>query len=127
MADHLSASPAPAVDSGVNSSPERRIGQIVAARLSRRQALRGLAATAVAGGLASTAAGTPAQAQGGSTLTFAEIAHGLSPDHLVARGYTAQVLIRWGDKVVGGAPSFDPLRQTAAAQLQQFGYNNDYV
>src|SRR3954468_21985612 len=101
MADHLSASPAPAGDSGVNSSPERRIGEIVAARLSRRQALWGLAATAVA---ASTAAGTPAQAQGGSTLTFAEIAHGLSPDHLVAAGYTAQVLIRWGDKVVGAAP-----------------------
>ena len=26
-----------------------------------------------------------------------------------------------------GAPAFDPMKQTAAAQKQQFGYNNDFL
>ena len=38
-----------------------------------------------------------------------------------------QVLIRWGDPVVAGAPAFDVANQTAAAQEKQFGYNNDYL
>ncbi|MGA8992584.1 MAG: PhoX family phosphatase, partial [Rhodoplanes sp.] len=42
-------------------------------------------------------------------------------------GYDADVLMRWGDPVLPGAPPFDPLRQTAAAQRLQFGYNNDYL
>ena len=37
------------------------------------------------------------------------------------------MLIRWGDPVLPGAPPFDPLKQTAAAQELQFGYNNDYL
>jgi hypothetical protein len=35
--------------------------------------------------------------------------------------------MRWGDGVVPGAPAFDPITHTAAAQLKQYGYNNDYV
>ena len=45
----------------------------------------------------------------------------------VAEGYDVQMLIRWGDPVVAGAPAFDPANQTAAAQAKQFGYNNDYL
>lgn len=37
------------------------------------------------------------------------------------------MLIRWGDPVLPGAPAFDPMNQTAEAQKQQFGYNNDYI
>jgi secreted PhoX family phosphatase len=36
-------------------------------------------------------------------------------------------LIRWGDPLEPGAPAFDPLKQTAAAQARQWGYNNDFV
>src|SRR5438045_3838921 len=93
--------PRPPVDEdiGVNTSAERRIGDIVTARLSRRDALRGLAGTALAATtLSQTLTSSTALAAGGSTLKFTEIAHGLSADQTVAPGYTAQVLIRWGDK-----------------------------
>lgn len=46
---------------------------------------------------------------------------------LVPRGYDQQVVIRWGDPVLPGAPGFDFHNQTAEAQAKQFGYNNDFV
>ena len=47
--------------------------------------------------------------------------------HYIAEGYDADILIRWGDPVLPGAPAFDPTKQTADAQARQFGYNNDYL
>jgi secreted PhoX family phosphatase len=52
---------------------------------------------------------------------------GVDEKHYVAEGHDADVLIRWGDPVLPGAPAFDPTQQTAAAQKLQFGYNNDYL
>ena len=46
---------------------------------------------------------------------------------LVAEGYDAQVLIRWGDPVFRDSPSFNPLNQSKLTQEHQFGYNCDYV
>ncbi|WP_205474081.1 PhoX family phosphatase [Nocardioides sp. SYSU D00038] len=48
-------------------------------------------------------------------------------DLTVPRGYTWDPVIRWGDPVLRGAPTFDPEHQTARAQAGQFGYNNDYL
>ena len=115
---------------GVHASPEADFQSVLGARLARRGLLRGafgMAALAGIGGGAGVATTTRAAlAAGASTLTFPEVPHGPQPGHAVAEGYDAQVLIRWGDKVLPGAPDFAPLAQTAAAQAQQFGYNNDY-
>ena len=37
------------------------------------------------------------------------------------------MLLRWGDPLFPDSPAFNPTAQSAAAQLKQFGYNNDYV
>ncbi|MGZ2425078.1 secreted PhoX family phosphatase [Rhizobium laguerreae] len=52
---------------------------------------------------------------------------GVDDKHHIAEGYDAEILLRWGDAVLPGAPQFDPAKQTADAQNKQFGYNNDYV
>ena len=107
-------------------STETTIGELIERRLGRRDALRGLAGAGAAAVLTGTLA-SPAAADGPSSLTFKELAHSLDGTQHVAEGYDMQVLIRWGDPVVAGAPAFDPAKPTAAAQEKQFGYNNDYL
>ncbi|WP_096086360.1 PhoX family protein [Agaribacterium haliotis] len=63
----------------------------------------------------------------GSSLSFNELAHGLDKNFAVAEGYDHQVLISWGDALFADAPEFDAQRQSEASQLQQFGYNNDFI
>jgi secreted PhoX family phosphatase len=116
-------------DIGVNDSAEPSIGELIERRFSRRAALRGLAGTGALAALGAEFRPATALAQSGgpSTLTFKEIAHTLDVTQHVPEGYEVQVLIRWGDPVVAGAPAFDPAKLTAAAQEKQFGYNNDYI
>ena len=101
------------------------------ARLTRRNAIKGLMATsalataaAVTGRLSIPAAEAAAST---TTLTFTEIPHGVDENLHVADGYDAEVLIRWGDPIFADAPDFDPANQSADAQEKQFGYNCDYV
>jgi secreted PhoX family phosphatase len=103
-------------------------GDIVLARYSRREAMRGLTAVAALSLLSPLlpVAVRPAAASS-TSLAFAEVPHGDTETHVVAEGYEAQTLIRWGDPISAGAPPFDPLDQTADKQSQQWGYNNDYV
>jgi secreted PhoX family phosphatase len=116
-------------DIGVNDSAEPSIGELIERRFSRRAALRGLAGAGALAALGAEFQPATALAQSGgpSTLTFKEIAHTLDVTQHVPEGYEVQVLIRWGDPVVAGAPAFDPAKLTAAAQEKQFGYNNDYI
>ncbi len=96
--------------------------EILQRRYGRRAILRGLAAAVAA----SAPTGLLA-APGPSSLAFTEVAHGSDDTLHVAAGYGARVLLRWGDAVLPGAPSFDPRNQSAAAQAMQFGYNCDFV
>ncbi len=120
-------------NAGSNASLNATLGEVIAARFHRRDLLKGtLAVTAMAATvspLALTAAGK-ANAQGANTtpsFNFREVAAGSDERHHVAEGYDADVLISWGDKVLPGAPAFDPETQTPAKQAGQFGYNNDYL
>jgi uncharacterized protein len=123
----------------LNPMRERPFADIMESRYSRRDMLGaagklGLAA-AFAGLLKPAAAQemlTPQapmlQPQAAvSSLTFAEISKSTSATHTVAEGYEANLLIRWGDLLTAKAPAFNPLQQSAAAQLEQFGYNNDFL
>ncbi len=116
-------------DIGSNPNPARPIGAVIAARLSRRGLLGGAvsAAALVATGATALRGGEARAQAAASTLGFRELARGAAPDHAVAEGYEAKVLVRWGDPIVGEAPAFNPAAQTAAAQQRQFGYNNDFV
>ncbi len=116
-------------DAGRNPTANRTLGDLINARFSRRDWLKGalgvtaLNAMAPFGQLAQATEVTPTTA----SFVFEEISHGVDQTHHVAPGYDADILIRWGDPVVKGAPAFNPYQQTADAQEQQFGYNNDFV
>ena len=119
-----------AEDQGSNASANTTIGDIVSVRLSRRELARGLLAVSAVSAAVSPAALLAACGEAASTtpsFNFAELAAGIDDTHHVADGHDADVLIRWGDKVLADAPAFDPARQTAATQSRQFGYNNDFI
>lgn len=115
-------------DVSSNDSGNTPFAEIAETRLSRRGVLVGLAGTATVGLMAQSMVSRRALAAGSkSSLTFAETPHVYDATHHVAEGYNANVLLRWGDAVEAGAPAFDPMNQTAAAQAKQFGYNCDYI
>lgn len=119
-------------DLGTNRSSNQPLLELARARMSRRTALKGFVTTAAMGalgGLGGTLTSKFALAQGGgpSTLGFQSLEQTITENHAVAPGYSANLLIRWGDPVLPGAPAFDPMNQTAEAQARQFGYNCDYL
>lgn len=120
-------------DTPINPNLGRTIGAIVTRRYSRRAMLEGglgaVAMTSLFGPTAVISAAPPVAAQPAAkpTFDFTEVAAGLDERHHVAAGYDADIVIRWGDPIVTGAPAFDPRAQTPAEQSRRFGYNNDYV
>ena len=124
-------------DIPVNPSQEPTLGDLIHRRFNRRELLKGALGVVAVGTLARLSLGGAAEAASAasgksssaatSAFAFDEIAHGVDQAHHVASGYSADVLIRWGDRVLADAPVFDPQSPSATAQLRQFGYNNDYV
>jgi secreted PhoX family phosphatase len=120
-------------DAPSNRSANPTMGDVIASRLSRRELMRGALAvsvmTSAVAPLALAAAPRAARAAADATTRFAfpEVAAGSDEMHHVAEGYAADVLIRWGDAVLQGAPAFDPAQPSGAAQEMQFGYNNDFI
>ncbi len=122
---------AAAEDAGSNPTANDTIGDVINARFGRRGFLKGaLGVSAAAALLGSSALVAPRAARaavGAPHMGFEEISHGVDETHHVAQGYSAEVLIRWGDPVLKGAADFDPMKQTAKSQSAQFGYNNDFI
>jgi secreted PhoX family phosphatase len=117
---------------GSNPHPIHPMGEIITRCLSRREALKGMLTSAavmtMAGRLVDQLSpSTATAASGPSTLTFTELVHEVGPDHQVASGYAAQVLIRWGDPLAADIPTFNATNVTPAMQEKSFGYNCDYV
>ncbi|MCP2261435.1 hypothetical protein LX15_005161 [Streptoalloteichus tenebrarius] len=125
-----------------NTSDNEYFGDVLRGVLSRRGVLRAGAVVAAAGAAAATVgAGVAAADQGGQSagqgadraswgrvpgVNFEPVAPNVRDELVVPDGYTQQVVIRWGDPVVPGAPEFDFDHQTADAQARQFGFNNDF-
>ncbi len=115
-----------------NTSGNRTLHEVAQARLSRRGLLAGGAAAA-AGGITALVGAVPASADGGGDpfprrlLGFQSIPPSAADTVVVPKGYTAKVLISWGDPVSGG-PAFAPdASNSAADQAQQWGMHNDGV
>ncbi|UWR21094.1 PhoX family phosphatase [Sulfitobacter sp. S190] len=117
-------------DIPTNPNLQRTIGEVISERYSRRELFRGalaVSATTALFGTSALIAPKGAAAASTSRYNFSELAWGNDTTHHVADGYEADILLRWGDPITADAPEFDVMNQTADAQLQQFGYNNDYV
>jgi len=122
-----------AENEGSNPSRSPTLGDMVAARLSRRDLMQGLVAVSVAAETLWPRALAAAEAADGASappaaFDFPELAVAPSSDtHHVAEGYDADILVRWGDAVLPDAPAFAPGKPDPAAQALQFGYNNDFL
>ena len=117
-------------DIPTNPNLSRTIGDVINARYNRRSVIAGMLGVSASTALFGTSAliaPSAAQAATPSRYVFDELTSGNDETHHIAEGYNADILLRWGDPIMADAPEFDVMNQTAAAQLKQFGYNNDYV
>ncbi|MER7969311.1 PhoX family protein [Streptomyces sp. NPDC005840] len=134
-----------------NTSSNEYVGDVIAKAVGRRSMMRAAAAVTVvaAAGSATVAGARPAsaapEASGASAagsagrkkpghgsraargLRFDAVAPNTADTVTVPDGYRQNVVVRWGDPILRGAPAFDPEKQTAASQAGQFGYNNDFL
>ncbi len=130
-----------------NTSDNEYAGDVIARAYSRRAMLRSAAVVTVASaagtaitlsGNGSSASADPTveaqgagaagvNAEGARGLRFKPVAPNTADQVTVPEGHEQNVVIRWGDPIVKGAPGFNPDNQTAAAQAGQFGYNNDFL
>ena len=118
---------------GSNTSDNRSISDVVAARFSRRAALKGgvgLAALSFFGGASLAGAGaalaTPGKGGKAGLLGFQSVPISTMDDVVVPPGYTARVLIPWGTPLSSSGPAFkDDASNSAAEQAVQVGTSHD--
>ncbi len=108
-----------------NQSLNESFAQVMARRIERRHFLKGAAVTA--GLLVVSTEAMTGQADASVNLGFTPVQLSSEDKIIVPPGYSSDVVIRWGDPIRAGAPSFNIAQQTAAAQSQQFGYNCDFL
>ncbi|MBE7638187.1 DUF839 domain-containing protein [Sneathiella sp. P13V-1] len=120
-------------DQASNSSANPTMGDVINARMGRRDALKGMLAVTALGSVSGiagsvlTAIDAEAAHHAKATFKFTEISHGVDEKHHVAPGHDADILLRWGDALFEDSPAFDPANQSKTSQEKQFGYNNDFV
>ncbi|MDP3092206.1 MAG: PhoX family phosphatase [Nitrospira sp.] len=131
-------------DEGVsNQSGNEHFQDVMDARLSRRGFLTGGMATAAAvslGGIEALLKAVPASAQesaddsvesaeerepGRPVLGFESVPVSSADTVAVPKGYTAEVLIAWGDPVSNGPAFKQDASNTADEQARQWGMHND--
>jgi uncharacterized protein len=103
--------------------------EILTRRFDRRKLLGG-AARAIPAALLMTGqtdAASSAAAVRDRKLTFKPLAAAREDRISVSDGYRSNVVIKWGDPLITGAPAFDASNQSAAFQVGQFGYNCDWM
>ncbi|MFE3852589.1 PhoX family protein [Streptomyces griseorubiginosus] len=121
-----------------NTSANPYVGDVIATALSRRSMMRAAAVVTVAAAAGSAGAVVAApsaeaaerggpKGRGARGLRFAPVAPNTADAVTVPAGYAQNVVVRWGEPILRGAPAFDPEKQSAAAQAGQFGYNNDFL
>ncbi|MGV9792668.1 MULTISPECIES: PhoX family protein [unclassified Gordonia (in: high G+C Gram-positive bacteria)] len=118
-----------------NSSDNNYFRDIARTGVSRRTVLRSTAGAAVAVGASSVLAAcgdssesaAPNSGASPSGMNFTAVPPNTEDTLVIPDGYRQQVVIRWGDPVLPGAPAFDFGAQTPQAQAMQFGYNNDFA
>jgi secreted PhoX family phosphatase len=113
-----------------NTSGNSHFNDIVQARLSRRGFLGGglaLGAAASIGGVSGLLNSMPALARHsrGPLLGFAGIAVSTADDVVVPAGYSANVLIAWGDPLSDGPEFEQDASNSADDQAKQWGMHND--
>ena len=119
--------------------PNKSGNEPFAAILNRRISRRSLVKASIAGAPLLVLSTSPLGSQifGSAPLTNAanaasssvglqSIPHDNEDTINVSEGYSTNVIIRWGDGVLPGAPAFNLNGQTAEAAAKQFGFNCDY-
>lgn len=102
--------------------------EVTKSLIARRDLLSGTAAAMATAALAPTALRTgEVEAASSTDLDFVELPHGIDETHHVSPGFTADVLVRWGDPLFADSPDFKPDSLTASSQAKQFGYNCDFI
>ncbi|WP_367321902.1 PhoX family phosphatase [Streptomyces sp. HUAS ZL42] len=122
-----------------NTSDNEYVGDVIAGAIGRRSMMQAAAVVTVVAATGAGAAVAAPQARaaeassktstpkGARGLRFTPVAPNTTDAVVTPDGYEQNVVIRWGEPILRGAPAFDPENQTAAAQAGQFGYNNDFL
>lgn len=107
--------------------PDTELTRLISLKLSRRSFVGSLGL-----GMAGFLAGAPFSSSHAhdrnlsSLLDFEPVPASTADRVIVPKGYSANVLISWGDPIFEKGPAFDPGGSTDdVAQAQQFGDNND--
>ena len=117
-------------DTVSNVSGNETFQEVVQMRLTRRAFLGGglaLGAATSLGGIGSLLSAVPARAAHRRLLGFEGITTSTADEVVVPKGYSARVLIAWGDPVSDGPAFKHDASNSAAEQAQQWGMHNDGV